>query len=144
MKALHNYSFAENVYSRFKAVDNPSAKIYAYKGALEAIMTKTTWNVVKKLSYLRASQESFEKAVELAPNDLEVRYMRLAVEHEIPRFLGMSEHIEEDKKFVINHLHQFNPTYLPASVRKEIVGFAKKCGYFSKLQIALFESIMTT
>lgn len=142
MTALHDCSKAENVYQLFTQVDQPTAKMLAYKGALEAIMTKTTRNVFKKLSYLNDSENTFEKAISMAPNDLEVRFMRLAVEHEIPRFLGMSDHIEEDIEFIVKNLSIFKPNDLPYSVRREIIGFAKQSGYFTNSEIAVFEMVM--
>ncbi|MDA9312083.1 hypothetical protein N9515_03725 [Vicingaceae bacterium] len=58
---LSDYLNAPKVYRKFLQVESPSAKILAYQVALEAIMTKTTWNIFKKLSYLCKSEESFKK-----------------------------------------------------------------------------------
>lgn len=140
--ALTDHEKAPQVLEKFYEVENPTANMLAYQGALEAIMTRTTRNVFKKYGYLSDSEESFEKAVELAPNDMEVRFMRLAVEHEIPRFLCKSEHIEEDIAFIVKNLGFFNPDYLPLAVRSQIVAFAKRSGYFTISQIAVFEMVM--
>jgi hypothetical protein len=45
LTALSDYLNAPKVYESFLKVENPSAQILAYQGALEAIMTKTTWNI---------------------------------------------------------------------------------------------------
>lgn len=142
IQALMDHEKAEQALEKFKSVEEPTANMLAYQGALEAIMTRTTKNVFKKLGHLNDSEASFERAVELAPNDLEVRFMRLAVEHEIPRFLCMSEHIEEDIAFIVKNLGEFNPEYLPLAVRMQIVDFAKRSGYFSNNQIAVFKMVM--
>jgi len=97
LTALSDYLNAPKVYESFLKVENPNGKILAYQGALEAIMTKTTWNLFKKISYLRTSEESFQKAIKSAPNDIEIRFMRLAVQFEIPEYLGFSEDMQLDK-----------------------------------------------
>ena len=52
LTALRDYLNALKVYEAFLKVEEPTAKILAYQGALEAIMTKTTSNIFKKMSYL--------------------------------------------------------------------------------------------
>tara|TARA_B100001109_G_scaffold246270_1_gene234836 strand:+ start:8850 stop:9377 length:528 start_codon:yes stop_codon:yes gene_type:complete len=142
MKALHDAEEAPSVYELFLEVENPTAKILAYRGALEAIMTRTTYNVFKKVNYLKKSQESLNKAVEMAPNDLEIRFMRLAVQYEIPPFLGMSENIEEDKAFVVKHIPNFDAEKFPKQTCREIFSFMKRCNYFSEDQIERFRNYL--
>ncbi len=144
MKALHDFEFAPAVYEKFEAVENPSAKLLAFKGALEAIMTRTTWNVFKKIQYLNKSQVSFNKAIDMEPNNVEVRFMRLSVEHEIPSYLGYSTHMKEDKEFIIKHISQFNPLKMDPQILKEILAFVRKSGHFSNTEILLFEGLFAS
>jgi hypothetical protein len=144
MKALHDFEFAPGVYEKFEAVENPSAKLLAYKGALEAIMTRTTWNVFKKIGYLNKSQESFQEAYALEPNNVEVRFMRLSVEHSIPSYLGYSIHMVEDKNFVVKHVKDFNHLKMDRQILKEILGFVKKSGHFNSEEILLFEDLFAS
>jgi hypothetical protein len=144
MKALHNFDFAPAVYEKFEAVENPSAKLLAYKGALEAIMTRTTWNVFKKIGFLNKSQETFEEAIALDSNNVEVRFMRLSVEHSIPGYLGYSVHMKKDKKFVVSHISEFNPVKMDPQILKEILNFVQKSGHFSAAEISLFKGVFTS
>lgn len=142
MDALHDCEFAPTVYDVFTKVKNPSGKVLAYKGALEAIMTKTTWNLFKKISYLNKSEESFKAAIEKSPNDLEIRFMRMAVQFEIPEYLGYSKDIETDRAFIVEHIHEFNPTNFPKGTLKEIFGFMNRCNKFTKEQVERFKNIL--
>jgi len=137
--ALSDYLNAPKVYESFLKVENPSAQILAYPGALEAIMTKTTWNVFKKISYLNKSEESFKKAIKLAPNDVEIRFMRLAVQYEIPEDLGFSKEMESDKKFIIQNIKSFNSLSIPLSLRKQILGFTHRSKMFTPIEIEKFK-----
>jgi len=139
MKALSDADQAPEVYELFLKVENPSAKVLAYRGALEAILTRTTYNVFKKVNYLKKSKKSFEEAVKKDPNNLEIRFMRLAVEHEIPDFLGMSENIESDREFVIKNIDRFKAENFPKPICKQILSFMKKCNYFTANQIQKFK-----
>lgn len=142
VRALKDVEVVEEVYNRFMQVEEPSAKILAYRGALEAIMTKTTWNFFKKLDYLKKSEKSFAKAVEKAPESVEVRFMRMAVQYEIPSYLGFSGDIPSDRDFIVENFHRFNPQGLDDFTLNRIIAFMKKCNKFTDGQIARFETIL--
>lgn len=142
MKGLHNIDTMPKVYEMFKKVENPDGKVLAYKGAIEAIMTKTTWNVFKKMSYLKDSEESFKQAVQKNPNDVEVRFMRMAVQFEIPSYLGFSEDIDTDKEFIVKHIHEFDVKNFPSDILDQILHFMYRCEKFSELQIERFKGIL--
>ena len=142
IEALHDCEEAERVYDIFLAVENPTGKMLAYRGALEAIMTKTTWNLFKKINYLNKSEASFHKAIEKAPNDVEIRFMRMAVQYEIPEYLGYSEDMEEDRKFIVKNIDNFDPATLEHETLAEILGFMEKCNRFTPDQIEKFKGIL--
>ena len=139
LTALRDYLNAPKVYEAFLKVEEPTAKILAYQGALEAIMTKTTWNIFKKMSYLNKSEESFKLAVKKAPNDIEIRFMRLAVQYEIPEYLGYSKDMESDKAFVVKNIAQFKANTIPPKVREQIVGFVFRSQLFTASEIEKFK-----
>lgn len=142
VRALKDVDVVEEVYERFLEVEEPSAKILAYRGALEAIMTKTTWNFFKKLDYLKKSEKSFAQAVEKAPESVEVRFMRMAVQYEIPSYLGFSDDIPADRDFIVDNIHRFDPQGLDDFTLNRIIAFMKKCDKFTDGQIARFENIL--
>ena len=114
----------------------------AYRAALEAIMTKTTWNLFKKINYLNKSETSFNKAIEMAPDDVEIRFMRMAVQYEIPEYLGYSEDMEEDRKFIVKNIDKFDPATLEHETLLAILDFMKKCNRFTPDQIEKFKGIL--
>ncbi|MBL4708282.1 MAG: hypothetical protein JKY48_07580 [Flavobacteriales bacterium] len=142
MKGLHNIDSMPKVYKIFKKVENPSGKTLAYKGAIEAIMTKITWNIFKKMYFLRESEKSFKQAVQKNPNDVEVRFMRMAVQFEIPAYLGFSEEIDTDKDFIVKHIHEFNVKNFPSDILDQILQFMYRCEKFSEVQIERFKGIL--
>jgi tetratricopeptide (TPR) repeat protein len=136
--ALRDYLNAPKVYESFLKVEKPDGKILAYQGALEAIMTKTTWNLFK-MSYLNKSEASFNKAIEMAPDDIEIRHMRLAVQFEIPSYLGFSDDMEDDKEFILNNMNNLNSETIPLTLKKQIIDFMHPCEMFTVEQIQKIE-----
>lgn len=144
LTALSNYLNAPKVYESFLQVENPNGKILAYQGALEAIMTKTTWNIFKKMSYLNMSESSFQKAIEIAPGDIEIRFMRLAVQFEIPEYLGFSKDMESDKDFILKNMKSLHSENIPPALMNQIIGFMYRCDMFTEVQIEKIKLILAT
>lgn len=44
------------------------------------------------------------KAIETSPYDLELRYLRLLIESNIPAFLGMNYNVKDDKQIILNNI----------------------------------------
>ncbi|NNC84984.1 MAG: hypothetical protein HKN75_02815 [Bacteroidia bacterium] len=86
------------------AIDNPNAVILAYTAATEAIMAKVAWNPYSKFNYLFKSKETFEKAIQQNDKNIEIRFLRFSVEHHIPKYLGMSKNLQQDKQVILNEL----------------------------------------
>lgn len=141
--ALHDCQYAEETYEYILSIPKPTAQIFAYRGALEAILTKTTWNPFKKFSYLKDSKLSFTKAVNMNPNQLEIRFLRMAVQYEIPTYLGFSEELKEDLEFILEHCIQFDAQKYSSDILNEIIGFVDKCQYFSLPETKRLKNILT-
>lgn len=63
-------------------------------------MAKHVFNPLKKMSYFNTGKETMESAVKKDPKNLEIRLMRLITQENVPKFLGYSQHIKEDRKFL--------------------------------------------
>ncbi|MCC9136302.1 hypothetical protein ACFSKU_01595 [Pontibacter silvestris] len=92
--------------------------ILAYKAASEASMAKYVWNPYSKLKHLKTSASIFEKAVKLDKDEPEIRFLRFTVEHYVPRYLKLSEHLNEDKKIIINSLKNYPASGLSPGLAK--------------------------
>ena len=68
----------------------------AYKGMCETMLAQFAFLPTTKYSYWVAGKEKIEKAIQLAPNDAEVRYVRLLIQLNCPSFLGYNDAIDQD------------------------------------------------
>ncbi len=62
------------------------------------------WNPFDKLDAFNEGREELDDCIEKYPENLELRYLRLAVQINAPGILGYDENIEEDKLTLLNNL----------------------------------------
>ncbi len=120
-----------------------SPLIKVYKGATYAIEAKNKWNPFSALSLLGKSRKKMNEAVTLAPHNLEIRFIRFAVQKNIPSYLGYSENIKEDKKYLIKHINRFYNPKINKKMRDYILYFMTEQGGYSKKQIKLIREKLT-
>jgi hypothetical protein len=75
--------------------------LYGYKGAAHMMMAKHVGNPFKKLSYFNTGKDIFSKAIEAAPKNVELRFLRFSVQAEAPAFLNYKQNLEEDKNILL-------------------------------------------
>ena len=73
-----------------------------YLGAVEMIMADHVRNPMKKLHYFNLGKEHLDQAISLAPNEIEVRYLRFVNQAMAPFFLGYNDNYDSDKKFILD------------------------------------------
>ncbi len=94
--------FIESNFSEKFLHDEPV--LLAYYGVLNALKAKHVFNPFSKISYLRTALRNLDEAVKYGPYNLEVRFLRFSVLHNIPSFLGFSEKLQKDTNAVFTLL----------------------------------------
>lgn len=75
-------------------------KEIGYLGAYTMIKANHQISPIQKLSSFRNGKKLLEKAIDAAPTDIELRYIRYAIQISIPSFLGYKDNLNEDKAFL--------------------------------------------
>ncbi|MEX2529628.1 MAG: hypothetical protein WD960_02560 [Gemmatimonadota bacterium] len=70
----------------------------AYLAALDALRAQHGPWPPSRLRHLRNAREGLDSLIEEAPTKAELRYLRLATEVHVPRFLGREETLREDRR----------------------------------------------
>ena len=78
-----------------KKADEPV--MLGYKAAGHMMMAKHVGNPFKKISHFNKGKDYLTTAIEADTKDLELRFLRFAVQAEAPGFLGYRQNLEEDK-----------------------------------------------
>ncbi|MBC7616548.1 MAG: hypothetical protein H7202_10835 [Pedobacter sp.] len=83
-------------------IDN--ALLTGYKGAAIMMEANHVFNPITKFSRFKKGKQLIEYAIKLDLANVELRYIRLTIQTNVPSILGYSSAIEIDKKIIINHL----------------------------------------
>lgn len=83
--------------------------ITGYIGTLQALKAKHSWNPYNKVKQVANAEKTFEKAIAADPHNLELRYLRYSVEHNLPKVLGKSNNMAADKQEMLDQIAKRQP-----------------------------------
>ncbi len=141
-KATLDYQYAFPLIEQLNGIEDPVAIMLAYKGATEAILAKPGWNPFKKLRHLKNSRSLLQQAITSDAGDVEIRFLRLSVEHHIPKYLGFSDHMEQDKTMIMDNLNRFRKKGLPQEITDYILRFSEESGLYTAKEVLQVKRIL--
>lgn len=102
--ALDNKSLTDSLYKVLAAEANKSPLNICYLGVVQALKAKHAWNPYFKVKYLNDAEKTLQIAVNHEPDNMEIRFMRFSIEHNVPGFLGYTKHLVADREEMIKQL----------------------------------------
>lgn len=121
----------ERFYKLMAAYQQQDAVVLAYKAAAEAIRARDA-SMFNKLTYVQNASKQFDQAVKLDGDNAEIRFLRLSVESNLPSFLGLSQHVDEDREFLLHTLLQHPRSGLDAESFALVRTFMVERGHVSE------------
>lgn len=118
--------------------ENPPSTIQAYAAVSEAMLAQVIWNPFTKLSQVIKYDKQMEIIVKEDPENIEIRFLRLAIEYNLPAFLGMSDHIAEDMGVIKSGIKASNID-LDSYYREYIFYFLQQTNLCSNEELAMME-----
>jgi len=91
-------------YQLVQKADEADALQLAYKGVAIAMYAEMVDGPYDKLSYFNRGKDLLEKAIQKAPQNAELRFLRFSVQDNVPWIVGYSDQLEEDAAFIMNTL----------------------------------------
>jgi len=88
-----------------------------YKAAAEILEAKVTTEKNKRKSFVKSGATELESVIKSNPNNVELRLIRMSVQENIPKIVGYSKNLKEDKMFIIDNYSRQNPA-LKTYIRK--------------------------
>lgn len=98
--------------------------LYGYKACATMVMAKHSINPFSKLSQFKKGSKMLTKAIELDPNNPELRYLRFTAQMNAPSMLDYKTHLEVDKAF----LQKSVPPIKDVQLKQIILSYLKKVG----------------
>ncbi|RZK31194.1 MAG: hypothetical protein EOO63_04795 [Hymenobacter sp.] len=132
-QAAANKEAGEKFYDLLHGYKEQNALVLGYKAASEAIKARDA-SMLNKLTYVQQAAHTFEQAVVLEPNNAEIRFLRFSVESNLPPFLGLSKHVEEDKAFLVEAALQHPRSGLDDEAFRTVRGFLVGRGHTSEAE----------
>ncbi|WP_291725121.1 hypothetical protein [Bernardetia sp.] len=130
--AIGNERKIEKLLQELKQIKNPSPILLAYRAACESMIAQFAWNPYTKLSQVNKSFDFFEKAIQEDTQNVEVRFLRFSVQHNVPDFLRKNREFEEDKDVLVQH---FDEADFDKNFRQFIIGYLKDSGRFENSEL---------
>ncbi|WP_223651212.1 hypothetical protein [Hymenobacter psoromatis] len=120
----------EEFYNLLRDYAGQDALVLGYKAASEAIKARDV-SMLSKLTYVQQAAHTFDQAVGLDPRNAEIRFLRFSIESNLPAFLGLSQHVGEDKAFLLNAALQHPGSGLDTEAFETVRGFLVDRGHVS-------------
>ena len=127
---------SKEFHSYMAEIKNPSPTIEAYQAVSEALLAQVVWNPFNKLKQVVKYDKQMARAVEQEPQNVEIRFLRLAIEYNLPSFLGMSTHMEEDVKKIVDNLSSFSGMQVNPRFGQYIFHFLEETDLCTSYQLA--------
>lgn len=121
----------EKFYQLLADYHDQDALVLGYKAAAEAIRARDA-SMFNKLSYVQQAARTFEQAVSLAPDNAEIRFLRFSVESNLPPFLGLSTHVDEDRAHLLQAALAYPHSGLDAEAFDTVRSFLVDRGHVSE------------
>ncbi|MBV8706614.1 MAG: hypothetical protein JO028_05460 [Acidobacteriaceae bacterium] len=84
--------------------DDPLVTVYY--GSLRLLEAQRTWALWKKNSLSKQGVQLMDRAVNAAPNNLEVRFVRAATDRSLPSFFGRKQQAQSDLNFIVQRAEE--------------------------------------
>jgi len=123
LQAIEEKAEAYEMQNLMQNIESDVPVVKAYKASSKALIARYSHNPYTKVQKLKSALEQFDQAVYDAPHDVEVRFLRFAVQYHLPGFLGLGNNVEKDRKFLIKRMMNPELNQKPAAVQKVIGRF---------------------
>lgn len=106
--ALNSSKTTDSLYNALDKINNKPPVYLAYQGTLCGLKAKHTWNPYSKIKYLNTAEKVLKQAADADPHNIEIRFLRFSIEHNVPGFLGYNKNLPSDKQEMIHQLNYKN------------------------------------
>ncbi|MFY0601310.1 MAG: hypothetical protein JXR03_16660 [Cyclobacteriaceae bacterium] len=133
--ALLNEENIETFHSLMDSNVDTEPTIVAYQAVSKALMAQKVWNPIDKYIYIKNFHSLMDKALKEDSLNLEIRFLRFSVEYHIPPWLGYSEHLEEDIKFININSYKVSQLMFDDNYIRYISYFIRHTNLFTKEEL---------
>jgi hypothetical protein len=123
VQGAQSESQAETLLNALNGENSLSPVLLAYKGATQAVMAKYATLPTKKYSLAKRGMAIINNAIAKDPENIEIRYLRFTIQHNVPSFLGLSGDKKNDKDLIIKNVARRKEYQINDIFFKEMANF---------------------
>ena len=95
--------------------------LFGYKAMSYIMMAKHAVNPVNKYRYFKIGKNQLEEAIRMDVNSIELRFIRLTVQTNVPSFLAYNAEIVTDKEFILKSIHSMKEEDLKIKIANYLI-----------------------
>ena len=92
-----------------------------YYGAYLVISANHTWNPIDKLNTFKKGKIELENAIKQDSKNVELRFLRLSIQANVPKILNYDQNIKSDLIFIKEHKDKIQSNQLHKMVNEIII-----------------------
>lgn len=119
-EAIESKEKAEILYAELAKVKKEKVVLNGYKAATEVLLSKFSKQGEKRKERLKKGVGLLEDLILNNQDNVELRFLRLGIQENLPKFLKYNKNITEDKQLIIQQYPKLNDKHLK-QVLKEYV-----------------------
>lgn len=135
--AFNPQSCASLMYGLKNYTEENNPTLAAYKACGWMMHAKYAINPLDKWNSFSKGKSMLQKSVSKEPQNVEIRFLRLAMQYKCPSFLGYSDDIPKDKNYVIQQLKTLEDTELKHLIK----AFLDKADILSSVEKNLLDHL---
>ncbi len=85
---------------------NNNSLFFGYKACATMLMAKHVFNPFSKWYYFKKGKQMLDMSIDADKNNVELRFLRFAIQTSVPSFLGYKNDIAEDKKIILASFYE--------------------------------------
>lgn len=105
-KVFLDRELCEKMIDELDREKNNSATYLGYLGGLQTIWANHVFSPISKWNTFKKGKGNIEQAIKIEPENVELRFIRLSIQKNIPSFLGYKSNIDEDIEFIKKNRNQ--------------------------------------
>jgi len=123
VKASADETLHSMLVSTLEPVDKDSPILFGYKAAAHMMSAQYTYNPYSKYRYFKEGRTMIESIIRSHPDNVELRYLRLSIQVNLPEMLNYSENVKEDTNFLLHEFKSLSDSILKKRIRELLVHF---------------------
>lgn len=119
--AIYDEKIANALDAELQTMEGSESIFKGYQGAVKMLLASFAFLPNTKYAFFTNGKVLLEKAISASPDDLELRYLRLSIQQNIPSFLAYKSNIETDKQLLLGGVSNLNDTDLKIRIKSYLI-----------------------